>query len=343
MIKLLFKILIIGTLTIGCNLVLNKLFYNGHLPAWRGDKQMLGKYNTLMQNKGNYNTLFIGSSKTHYHVAPQIFDSVLNARTGAHIKSYNFGIDGMMPPETFFACRQLLQSDKLQVKNIIFELTFLKTSDTKNIFTWRGYYWADSSSYHFFTSAMQASISSRNSRLWNLALINFSRAENRLNLSKFNEYLDYAEDPSYIDPDQNHAGFEPLEARPITGHDYDLVQSAKTASLEAFQHFDDWSAQAPNQAYLGQVKELNALAKKRGIRIIYVMPLLWGYTWQYQELFPVYHALPPQDQVMMADGSRNSYMFNLKQLFDGNHMSGEGAYIYSADMAEEFVKRGVFK
>lgn len=65
------------------------------------------KLTTFAATKQNYNTIFIGSSRTYRHIIPSIFDAELQRR-GYNITSYNFGIYAMQLPETYFLLQKIL-------------------------------------------------------------------------------------------------------------------------------------------------------------------------------------------------------------------------------------------
>lgn len=65
-----------------------------------------------------FDTVFIGSSRTVFSVAPAYFDSLNHKNT----KSYNFGIFSGVPPHTFDWCEELIQT-KPTLKYIFFELS----------------------------------------------------------------------------------------------------------------------------------------------------------------------------------------------------------------------------
>lgn len=65
-----------------------------------------------------FDTVFVGSSRTVFGVAPTYFDSLNHKNT----KSYSFGIFSGVPPHTFDWCEELIQT-KPTLKYIFFELS----------------------------------------------------------------------------------------------------------------------------------------------------------------------------------------------------------------------------
>ena len=337
--KLLFKIAVLVVAVAVLNEVSNLLFYNKRLPAFWGDAQINGKHNSILMPPG-YNTLFIGSSKTHYQVIPHLFDSLVNAHSPVKIHSYNFGIDGMLPPESFYIYKLLLQNDSLSLKNVIIELDFIKTDDTRNMFTWRGFYWANQDTYRDYAAALLASKFSARFKAFNLVTLNIMAAENLYNLSKFNAYLDFISHRSQNDTDAGRAGFEPLPHPKLFSN---AVQSAidktRDASVNGFANYNRWALAKPNQAYAGYLHSLLDVSKKKGIRLIFMLPPQWDAN-QYRELFPVLKTIPNGNKIIMAGLAGHPYLFTEKYLFDGDHLNGAGAALFTKDIARQFIKPG---
>jgi hypothetical protein len=68
--------------------------------------------------KQEYDTVFIGSSRTAFGISPSYFDSLSQRKT----KSYNFGIIAGKPPQTFDWCEELIQNSA-HLKYVFFELS----------------------------------------------------------------------------------------------------------------------------------------------------------------------------------------------------------------------------
>lgn len=84
----------------------------GVIHAARPFPEVLGiyqKYLHFAKYRADYDVLFVGSSRIYHAFIPQQFDSQVAAASGLKVRSFNFGYDGMSPPETFFVLRQLLE------------------------------------------------------------------------------------------------------------------------------------------------------------------------------------------------------------------------------------------
>jgi hypothetical protein len=93
--------LLLLLITIGLLDLLYVFFRKGYNQYHQFEQSRL---NTIFNGEENYDMLFIGSSRTLYHINPKIIDSVL------HIESYNAGIDGANLVETSLIMKGYLAS-----------------------------------------------------------------------------------------------------------------------------------------------------------------------------------------------------------------------------------------
>lgn len=112
--KLLLFLVILGLIKLSLD-----SFYKDELMPRRenlGEEELMHRREKLAEN--DYNTVFIGSSRTKSAVIAQYFDSLTNNRT----KSYNFGIDEGLPPRTLTWGEEIING-KPSVKYIFIELS----------------------------------------------------------------------------------------------------------------------------------------------------------------------------------------------------------------------------
>jgi hypothetical protein len=81
-----------------------------------------GKLAHLAGNGGNYDVLFLGSSRVRRQVSPQVFDAALQ-ESGLAMKSYNFGLDGLVFPEILYVADEILALKPARLKYVFIELT----------------------------------------------------------------------------------------------------------------------------------------------------------------------------------------------------------------------------
>jgi hypothetical protein len=83
--------------------------------------------------------LFLGSSRFYHQIIPAQFDAAVG-----DVRSFNFGYDGMWPPESFYLLRQLLALRPARLKWVVIDLMDINTQlDERNNSTLRMAYWHD--------------------------------------------------------------------------------------------------------------------------------------------------------------------------------------------------------
>jgi len=102
-----------------------------------------GKLDWFSRHGDEYDTLFIGSSRTFCHIIPQIFDRCM-AQAGMPTHSFNLGINGMRSPEDTYLLEKALAGRKAPLKLVVVEANALRIeADANSLGTLRGVYWHD--------------------------------------------------------------------------------------------------------------------------------------------------------------------------------------------------------
>jgi hypothetical protein len=83
--------------------------------------QVNSKFRFFTRHKDEFDTVFIGSSHIYRHVVPETFDRT-SAGAGVPTHSFNFGIPGMHPPESFYILDQILREHPPKLKWVFIEL-----------------------------------------------------------------------------------------------------------------------------------------------------------------------------------------------------------------------------
>lgn len=97
----------------------------------------------LSEHGDEYDAIFLGSSRIQNHVIPALFDRIV-AETGTPIRSFNFGISAMHPPEDDYVLDLILAQPHARLRWVFVEIDFLETSvQADESGTLRGLYWHD--------------------------------------------------------------------------------------------------------------------------------------------------------------------------------------------------------
>jgi hypothetical protein len=98
----------------------------------------------LAAHGGEYDTLFLGSSRVRRQISPKIFDERMAAR-GVPTRSFNLGIDAMTFPELSFVLREILASKPPKLRWVIADVNPLrrKLGPANDRDSLRSVYWHD--------------------------------------------------------------------------------------------------------------------------------------------------------------------------------------------------------
>jgi len=335
-----FKIFALLVLVAICNLFLNFFFYNKKLSGYWGNQSILSKKNFLIKHEAEFNTLFIGSSKTKYQVDPVLFDSIINASNTQKIHSYNIGVESMMPPESFHFYEKLLKDESLHLKNVIIELDFFRNEDTENLFNWRSLYWITTDNYKIYTSGLLHSHYTLYTKAKYLTILNLMTATRIYNFGKFNEYVQFKKNEFSIDTSlMGSNGFIAL-AHPKSFNSSQLskMTEVKNASIVAFSKFKEWSEEKRNQALFTSIEQIREISARRNVNLIFLMPIQWKSV-QYRELFPILKGIPDKSKIVIADYNKFKPLFDVNIAYDHAHLDSVGARVYTRDLAHEFLKK----
>ncbi len=125
-------VLFLAACTLGCT-VLGRLAPFPEVPG------IFPKWSYFRENRARFDVLFVGSSRFYHQIIPAQFDAAVGG-----VRSFNFGYDGMWPPESFYLLRQLLALRPPNLKWVVIDLMDINTQlDERNVSTLRMAYWHD--------------------------------------------------------------------------------------------------------------------------------------------------------------------------------------------------------
>jgi hypothetical protein len=104
---------------------------------------VVAKLNFFTEHKDEFDTLFLGTSRFQYAISPEIFDQITR-ENGEPTRAFNFGIDGMHPPENFYVLEQILKTKPRRLKWVFIEVSDIQAKWSDNVLgTQRLVYWHD--------------------------------------------------------------------------------------------------------------------------------------------------------------------------------------------------------
>ena len=101
------------------------------------------KVEWLAQHGDEYDTFFIGSSRTLCHIIPERFDQLM-AQAGTPTRSFNLGVYGMRSPEDTYLLETVLAHRRAPLKFVVVEANPVMTRSEVGVHgTLRAVYWHD--------------------------------------------------------------------------------------------------------------------------------------------------------------------------------------------------------
>jgi hypothetical protein len=115
----------------------------GRIAPYSGVPMVKEKWEHWRRHKDEFDTVFIGTSRTYRGIMPRLFDE-LTAAAGVPTHSFNFGIDGMHAPEDAFVAEQLLADPPKNLRHVFLEIgVFADDFAGNDPDTVRTVYWHD--------------------------------------------------------------------------------------------------------------------------------------------------------------------------------------------------------
>ena len=95
------------------------------------------------EHQDDFDTVFVGSSRINHQISPSIFDRIMGG-AGHPTRTFNLGMNGMLPLESSFVLERLLKTKPRRLKWVFIELDDLETSRVPGAEGSRRYlYWHD--------------------------------------------------------------------------------------------------------------------------------------------------------------------------------------------------------
>lgn len=300
------------------------------MPASVADVPGIGpKYRFFAEHKGEYNLLFLGSSRVFHHFLPKQFDAQVHEQSGVRVNSFNFGYDGMWPPESLYTLRKVLALKPPNLRWVLIDLVQINPKiDVENMGTVRVEYW------HDWRHTFMAWISLRGERLpfWqkvDTALLHTHYLAKRwTNIGRGSEWLDQwlstpskknPKPPKWVDTNGYEAGLDRvLEGEELKQYEKQVNDFRKVPLVEIRPEM--------RQA----INDISAEVRAAGAEPIFVLAPTQDRRENIKTL-PVDAAY-----FSFADPEKYPALYEAANRYDGWHLNEEGARIFTEHLAESF-------
>jgi len=324
--------------------------------SWPTDAE-LARAMTLQEKPNQYNTIFVGSSKTFRGMKPHIFNRYVRNNSNLKVTSFNYGLGGATAGQIYGLCRNLIDYDLPNLKYIFYELRSIQTSTqqkkfVKNLHTkrsrlwlkdWRGLkfginaYWGLKEekytffrkvkfSFYFFVKYIENKLNI--GVVKDMALRKQEMKDLDLSIVGNDGYIRIEDDADLIGIKSQHEAY--------VSDSTNIMNSNRKRSHEAFSPTNKVPGIFNNDAYADELNILIEMAKSKGIRIIFVPhPMLKGND--YKNIRPVFNKLPAKNKVNLVDSKKFPEIYKADQYWDETHTNDKGAMILTKTLAKKFI------
>ncbi len=297
----------------------------------------------LLADTTRINTLFIGDSKIGQSLIPEEFDLHVARHSSSPIRSFNFGVGSMMPPESYHTLENLLFRDSLDISYVFIELSGIPLLGNKILHTVRSRYWQTPRSYLFTMHALMFSeepialilgkIKSHTiAFLERVFMIGFAKNYLLFRQMKLFEYEDSLKDRGYYCLEWSKST-EIYQERLKFLQDPSPLEDLRDWSLKT--KFSPDPARS-NPIHLRKIQELIEKADSRGIHLFFVLPPHIGRRGKL--LAPLFYEIPNDHRIELCDAVKYPELYEQEHLFEGKHMNHPGALLFTRLLAEKFLQ-----
>jgi len=301
-------------------------------------KGVAAKLRYFSEHKDEFDTVVVGTSQLYHSISPELFDATTR-ENGMPTRTFNFGIDGMHPPESFFVLDQILKTKPEKLKWVLLELGELRARGFDILGTQRAVYWHD---WRRTELSLKKAWDPRGnapwfikvSRLWlarrdfisNLTLFGKQVA----NVGRVHDLLPAAERERYADAAS--------ELGPH-GDGYRTAGNAMSAEKAAsFQQRLAKEISGATQEYFDPTTEKGYRDAAARIRVAGATPVFVVTPVIFQKK-TVFRQSPPAPVLVFNDARKYPQFYDPKIRIDDGHLTQTGAEDFCRALAREFVSR----
>lgn len=302
-------------------------------------KGVAAKLKYFSEHKDEFDTVIVGTSRLYYSASPEIFDATTR-ENGLPTRTFNFGIDGMHPPENFYVLEQILKTKPRHLKWVLVELGDIQTKWDNILGTQRAVYWHDWPRTELtvrkaFNPRGNANWLIKLSRLWlarrdfisNLALFgkqftNAGRVADLLPAAERERYADAASELGPHGDGYRFAGEEMSTERAVSFQQRlaEEISSATTKYLDP----------ATESGYVNAAAQVRAAG---AAPVFVVTPVIFQSTSRFHQ------SPPPAPVIAFNDARKYPQFYDVKRRIDDGHLTRPGAEELTRLLAQEFVRR----
>jgi len=297
------------------------------------------KLEFFAKHKDEFDTLFLGSSRFYYAVSPEAFDNITR-ENGLPTRSFNFGIDGMNPPENFYVLEQILKTEPRSLKWIFVEADNIETKlHLKILGSQRLLYWHD---WRRTALTLRKALNPRPDTKWYQRLNRLwsARRELTLHLGLFQkQFTNVGRVANFLSSQTEIRAPESVPKLGPKGDGYRLSGAAMTPErAENFRRTLAAEVAAPGHEFIdpyaeGAYRDCAARIRQLGATPIFVVaPSIYQAPLRFRE------SPPPGPVLVFNDARTYPQLYHPNVRVDEQHLTNEGAAEFTRLLALEFVR-----
>lgn len=282
------------------------------------------KLDYFSKHSDSYNAVFVGSSRICHGISPAIFDEAMRAQ-GFDIKSFNFGVDGMFPPESFAVLERLLAVRSSKLKWVFIELTPIHpgTHGNKSL---RASWWHD-----YTQTQWELRYAVDNFRLHHLVPVTNQLYEH-LQLFALN-HLNLGHGVNLLTPEYKAEPFGAQEAGflPLAGTHFKSAKQSKEYKIDIEKMTHPLKPHDPDSASIAAFENLAGVIEQHGLTPIFVIPPTAYGAEDFLAAQPI-----PHSTFAFADPVKFPQLYQVNRRYDCDHLNRTGAEEFTRMLASEF-------
>jgi hypothetical protein len=302
-------------------------------------KGIAAKLEFFAQHKDEFDTLIVGTSRLYYSISPELFDQTTR-ENGLPTRTFNFGIDGMHPPENFYVLEQILKTKPRKLKWVVLEMADIQAKWDNILGTQRVVYWHD---WPRTALTLKKALNPRGNANWfgKATRLWLARRDLFSNLYLFGKQFGNVGRAADLSPSEKRERFRDAESELGPHRDgYRMpgdAMSAERATLfqqrlaqeisEARPKFLDPATEKGYRNAASQIREAGAAP------LFVVAPILFQSAARFQ------NSPPPAPLVYFNDSRKFPALYDTRVRIDDAHLTKEGAAEFTRLLAQEFVRR----
>jgi hypothetical protein len=286
--------------------------------------EVVKKWRHLGEKGGLYSVVFVGSSRVAHHFIPEQFDASVRG-SGIDCRSFNFGVGGMFPPESFYVLRSWLESTSTKPRWVIIDMMEFRPVAPGNEESERAVAWHD---WHHTGLALRMASARDGRSSWGTPGYHARLFATRtVGLGRWQDWVQRAgKFGDWKFEKLTDTGFEPMEERRMSA-----TERADFQSSVAQLRTSDKQVEMP-APYRRELLSLVEFVRSHGAEPVFVVAPIAQGDLRFRDWPPA-----GVQQFSYDNPAKYPQLYRDEERYDSGHLLESGAKKFTAIFAEEFA------